>query len=301
MSELKNFPFKNQLNEPNIDGMPDQNAGMNCLPTCLACGTQFLIGKQYTGSEIEHVVYGRNYYGGTAAVEYVSYEAAQGVRLYALSSHDTKYLVEQAHVHLALGHPVVCTIPSSYAPPADPFNPGSSHCVVFYKDQPNMLAAMNPWQAFSQANSDAWWSARMCYGQVWIMEKGASMGVPQGWKDSGEALVAPNGKAVVLGFRKWILAHDWRGDDVPLGNEYGTDTGSRQDFLYEFLLWDKQSNVISSHPYGQEYLRAVSENQALQAQIKTLQATPNPTTTEEEKTFLNSLIQAIQGQIGKLS
>lgn len=306
MSELSNFPFKNQLSEPNLDGLVDQNAAMNCLPTCLACGTQYLTGKQYTGSEIEHAVsaYGPNYHGGTAAVEYVSYESKVGVKLYAISSSSTNYLVQQAHAHLALGHPVVCTIPSSYTAPADPYNPGESHCVVFYKDSSGVLAAMNPWQAFTQANSDSWWASRMCYGQVWIMEKGTMSGVPQGWKDNGGTLVAPNGKAVTLGFRSWVLAHDWRSDDYPLDNAYGTGPDATiQHFTYEYLDWAAKPGV-QSHPYGAVYLQALSAAQAAQAQAKALQAKLDaqvvPVVSPDLKASLTSIDQTLQGVISKL-
>jgi hypothetical protein len=276
---------------------------MDCVPTSIAASLQYLTGKQYTGEELVHAVYGKNYKGGTAAIEYVSYCAKAGVKLSAISSNDPNYLVQQAHAQLALGHPALCTIPSSYTPPADRFNPGLSHCVVFYKDSPGVLAAMNPWQAFTQANTDSWWAARFCFGQVWIMEKGSMSGIPQGWKDNGSTLVAPNGKAITLGFRGWVLAHDWRADNAPLENAHGSDAGgTEQAFLNVRLRWTDKTGVYEQ-PYGQDYLQAVSNLQAAQAQVKTLQAKVDaaPTsTTEAEKQFLNSLIQSIQAEVGKL-
>lgn len=308
MSELKNFPFKNQLNEPDIDGVPDVNAGMNCLPTCIASALQYLNGKQYTGEEIEHQVYGNNYKGGTAAVSYVSWVAKQGVTLKAISSSNRDYLVQQVHAQLALGHPVIATIPSSYQPPANPMNPGESHCIVFYKDSPGVLIAMNPWTAFAQSFTDAQWAARFCYGQVWPMYKGASMSVPNGWKDPipndpNGTLVATNGKACTMGFRAWVLAHEWRADDVPLNNAYGWDGGTRQDFLYEYLTWTSKGGV-QSNAYGSEYLQAVSTIQTLQSQIKTLQDQlknqPTAPASNDTKALLTALDQALQGVISKL-
>lgn len=301
MSELKNFPFKNQLNEPDIDGIPDVNAGMNCLPTCIASALQYLNNKQYTGEEIEHQVYGNNYKGGTAAVSYVSWVAKQGVTLKAISSTNTTYLVQQVHDQLALGHPVIATIPSSYNPPANPMDPGESHCIVFYKDSPGVLIAMNPWTAFAQSFTDAQWAARFCYGQVWPMYKGASMSVPNGWKDNGTTLVAPNGVGVVQGFREWILAHDWRADDYPLNNSYGTATGTEQDCVYERLRWTKASNTIQEVPYGSDYLQAVSTIQTLQAQIKTLQTQqPTAPASSDVKAILQAFDQALQAVIQKV-
>jgi hypothetical protein len=131
--------------------------------------------------------------------------------------------VEQVHKHLAAGHPVVGTIPSSYLSPADPFNPGMSHCIVFYKDAPNTLTAMNPWEAFAQCNTDAWWASRFCFGQVWVLEKVATpLSIPTGWKDDGHTLTAPNGHRVVLGFRTHVLSQAWHPDNQPLEEEHSS-------------------------------------------------------------------------------
>jgi hypothetical protein len=48
-------------------------------------------------------------------------------------------------------------------------------------------------------------------------------GIPQGWKDDGAALSAPNGHRVISGFRNYILSHEWDGGNVPLGEEYRAD------------------------------------------------------------------------------
>jgi hypothetical protein len=304
MSQLVNFPFKNQLNEPDIDGIPDTNAGMNCLPTCIASALQYLTGKEYTGEEIEHAVYGKNYTGGTAAIEYVAWVAKQGVSLQAISSSNTNYLVEQVHEQLKLGHPVIGTIPSSYLPPADPMNPGESHCIVFYKDSPGTLIAMNPWQAFSQANTDAWWASVFCYGQVWVLFKGASMSTPNGWSDDGKTLTASNKQRVIDGFRAWVLAHDWRSDDIPLSESYSPGPGAtRQDFLYEYLTWSAQAGV-QSNPYGQVYVAAVSQVSGLEVQVKALQeklaSAPVASSNDAIKAELTQIIANLQHEVSNL-
>jgi len=270
MSSLQNFPFKNQLDEPLLDGIPNINALENCFPTSLAAGMHYLLQKEYTGEEIEHAVYGRDYRGGTAAISYVPWASDQGVKLHAISSADTRYLVQQCHVHLALGHPVICTISSSYAPPADPGAPGKAHCVVFYEDTAGILVAMNPWRAVVQANADAWWASRMCYGQVWILERGHMSGIPQGWSDAEGTLTAPNGIGLQHSFRNWVMAHDWRSDDVPLGSEYRFNGGTRVDFLYEALTLNNTAG-LQVRPYGQDYQQTMKKVLVLRNQVRMLQ------------------------------
>lgn len=66
-------------------------------------------------------------------------------------------------------------------------------------------------------------------------------GVPTGWTDDGTTLTAPGGVQVVLGFRDYVLSHEWNPENYPLASEYaatsveplvnpGTGAGSRQDF-----------------------------------------------------------------------
>jgi hypothetical protein len=286
--ELLNFPFKNQLNEPLLDGLPNENAAMDCCPTCIASGMQYLTGKQFTGEELTHSVYGKNYTGGTAAIEFVAYCSEFGVKLSAISSRDAVYLVSQIHAQLALGHPIIGTIPSSYQPPTNPLNPGMSHCIIFYKDAPGALTAMNPWEAFSQQGTDAWWAARLCFAQVWVLQKGSSMNIPSGWRDSGSVLTAPNNKNVVEGFRSWVLAHDWRSDDLPLENEHGAaGGGTEQCFLYERLRWTSTTSV-QVQPYGEDYL-------ALQEKIS---AEPTPVNITQDLQDVLTSVQAILKKVG---
>lgn len=245
-NELPNFPFVDQLASPTTDGLPDENARMNCVPSCICAALEYFTGKKYNPNQIKDAVYGESYTGGTAAVDYVAYAAKQGVKLYSLSG-NPDYLVSQVHVHLALGHPVIATIPSTYQPVPDRFNPGASHAICFYKEDGANLVAMNPWHAFPMPGTDTYWSSLFCFGQIWIFEKlpqeRTSM-VPQGWKDDGKTLVAPNGKHVSMGFRLWILAHSWNPDDYPLEDEHGDGQGgTAQLFRSRRLRWGPKRGV----------------------------------------------------------
>ena len=77
------------------------------------------------------------------------------------------------------------------------------------------------------------------------------MGIPKGWRDDGTHLTAPNGKTVVLGFRRYILTHPWEPDNWPIENEHYesvldiTDPqkgdGMVQHFRMSILAWDEES------------------------------------------------------------
>lgn len=276
MTTLPNFPFKNQLSEPIIDHLADQNARENCLPTCIAAGLQYFTGKEYTGSEVEHQVYGSNYHGGTSAVEYVEYVQSQGV---ALSSENGSpaYLVGRVHYHLQAGRPVIATIPSCYCPPQDRLDPGSSHCIIFYKDSSGVLIAMNPWQAISQANTDQWWVERFCYDQIWIMQapkKGTTpvaSPVPDKWKDDGTTLRAPNGFELQHGFRQFVLAHSWHPEDYPLENEHD----GQVLFISQRLRFEPARGVWMEQ-LGEALKVAEDKNATLEKELAALKADPAP-------------------------
>lgn len=81
------------------------------------------------------------------------------------------------------------------------------------------------------------------------------MMIPQGWKDDGKTLVAPNGVPVVRGFREWVMAHGWDANNTPLKAEQAITSGSiepgnatmgpgsRQDFRFKSLGWTTATNV----------------------------------------------------------
>src|SRR5260221_12315788 len=91
-------------------------------------------------------------------------------------------------------------------------------------------------------------------------------GIPAGWKDVGGVLVAPNGKNVQHAFRQHILdAAVWPAALMPLGGEYGTSAGPRQDFALS-LVW----NGTAANEYGSPDFPA--QIAALQAKIDALKA-----------------------------
>lgn len=87
--------------------------------------------------------------------------------------------------------------------------------------------------------------------------------VPEGWKDDGTILTAPNKIQVRTGFRDYILSNDWDNNDMPLNSEYAdqsleisnpsTGAGTAQDFRMSRLLYTQRRGVFKGW-VGQEYL-----------------------------------------------
>lgn len=302
MSELYNFPFKNQL----TDG--DVNAREDCLPTSIASGMQYLLNKPFTGAQIKDEVYGKNYYGGTAAVQYIQWCASHGVRLTPKSG-DPVYLDQQVHFWLGQNCPVICTEPSTYAPPANRFDPGSSHCIVFYKDGDGNLLAMNPWQAFTQSGTDAYWESVFCYGQVWVMQLPAkgqpALNIPLGWKLSSDktTLVAPNGHYLQHGFKDFVMAHDWHPSDVPLEEEHASGNGTTVLMSQDRLTWDAKAGV-QLHFIGSEIVNllqslkdAQAQNAQLTQEVVKLQAQPKPEPVQQPNGNLVAMLNQIESDV----
>lgn len=178
--ELSNFPGKNQLTEPVGDGQPDGDRNYECVPTSIASGLQYLTGRVYDGDQVRDAVYGPNWQGGTAPSAYVAYCKAQGVDLVAFNGSQDA-LVAEIHTQLHQGHPVLVTMPSQWGtPPPDPVHPaGSTHVGIMYGDGPGDLLCMNPWiWPTPHEGSDAYWAARLCFGQVWVMSNVTQGGNP---------------------------------------------------------------------------------------------------------------------------
>jgi GH25 family lysozyme M1 (1,4-beta-N-acetylmuramidase) len=82
----------------------------------------------------------------------------------------------------------------------------------------------------------------------------SSMTIPTGWTDDGTTLKAPNGIAVVRGFRDYVLAHNWDANNWPLQAEQGRTPlelsnpslggGTAQDFRYTTLEWTSSKGVF---------------------------------------------------------
>lgn len=126
------------------------------------------------------------------------------------------------------------------------------------------------------------------WDQLWIYLQGGTMGVPQGWKDDGKTLTAPNGVYVTDGFRGWVLAHNWDAGNLPLMNASALDPveqgnpslggGTVQPFRLCVLAWTQAKGVYVMW-VGQEYValhqvlhKALTDLNASQAQVKALQA-----------------------------
>src|SRR5260370_5418664 len=85
--------------------------------------------------------------------------------------------------------------------------------------------------------------------------------VPQGWHDDGQILTAPNGDAVRLGFRTYVLANNWHPDNWPLAPEQGFTLleasnpglggGDQQVFRWSMLGYTQQRGVFLER-IGQE-------------------------------------------------
>ena len=88
------------------------------------------------------------------------------------------------------------------------------------------------------------------------------MGVPQGWRDDGTTLIAPNGKRVVQGFRARVL-QGWDPVNWPLEEEHGENpleisnpslgSGTQQVFRWTILEWTQTKGVFEAWG-GQELL-----------------------------------------------
>lgn len=91
------------------------------------------------------------------------------------------------------------------------------------------------------------------------------MTVPSGWRDDGKTLTAPNGNAVVQGFRDYVLAHNWDANNVPCEEAHGLSpleigdtalgSGTRQTFQWKILEWTSKGGVFEA--YGGKELVAV--------------------------------------------
>lgn len=170
--ELPGFPLKNQLHDPTTDGQVEENASWDCVPTSLACGLQYLTGRDFNGDELHDAVYGQGYTGGQSAANYVAYCAAAGVTLAPFNG-SPDALVAEIHTEISAGHPVVLTMPSQWGTPVASLPSGhSTHVGIAYGTGPGMLRVMNPWIAPTPHDGDdAYWAARLEYNQVWVMRR----------------------------------------------------------------------------------------------------------------------------------
>lgn len=280
MTALSGFPLVNQNAESTMDGHPDENAPNNCVAADLAAILRYFHpGKTYDGDEIKDAVYGQGYTGPMDPAHFAAYMQAEGVA-WKETQGEPLSLIMAAHAYVAAGCPVLLQIPSAWNDEPPP-ETGSTHAVVAVKEDAGSLTCMNPWGGFWHYGSDSYWQARVRYGSIWRAEA-ITMGVPQGWRDDGRTLVAPNGAQVVLGFREYILAHTWAADDVPQGAQYhvgdhvspsqSLGSGDRQDFTRTSLIYDDSNQQVTVAPVAADFATSQQQLAAARAQIAQLQA-----------------------------
>lgn len=126
--------------------------------------------------------------------------------------------------------------------------------------------------------------------------------VPTGWADNTVTgtLTAPNGVAVVRGFRTYVLNHPWDAANYPLRVEAAVDSvepgnpavgaGSRQDFRLSSLGYTATRGVYPIW-VGQDVLALEAQLAASQSQVATLTAA---------KAQLVSQVADLQAQIAQL-
>jgi hypothetical protein len=133
--------------------------------------------KHYT---VHDAVYGDGYIGGQDPGAYVNYLRDHGVDAIEYQAARGAQLVANAKAELALGNPVLLTIPGfwtgSYAGRDMVHYAGGTHEVVACDSGGGWRTCMNPWpsdgvHAFYQRQSDAWWAERICYGREFTCRK----------------------------------------------------------------------------------------------------------------------------------
>jgi hypothetical protein len=122
------------------------------------------------------------------------------------------------------------------------------------------------------------------------IEQGGTM-IPNGWHDDGTTLTAPNDHKVVAGFRDYVLGHSWDPANVPLEEEFHTESvllhnpsvgaGSAQLFRDGMLWWTASKGVVQEPELGEEI-------NAAYAQIATLKS-GMPATTVNLANAITSL------------
>jgi hypothetical protein len=91
-----------------------------------------------------------------------------------LLSPDPEVLVAELRQLLEEGTPAVISIPGDPdRPPTDTLHPSSvTHVVIAAGfDENGDIRVMNPWGGVWLDGNDAYWASRICYGEVWAMER----------------------------------------------------------------------------------------------------------------------------------
>lgn len=152
------------------------------------------------------------------------------------------------------------------------------------------------------------------WNDLWQFLGGQSMtGTPQGWHDDGTILTAPNNVPVKMGFRTYVLAHNWDPNNYPLKAEQGIPQlemsnpalggGTWQPFRWTVLEWDSKRGVQEMWT-GQEILAERDRIAELQSQITALQAqlaqAQNVTQIQQQLDQATAQIHALQQKIAQI-
>lgn len=264
---LVNLPLKNQLNDPNSDGHPDNNQTANCVAEVMASIAEEASGQDVHGGDLKDAAYGASYVGATNPDNYAKVlhdEYHVDLQMFA---GDANALVQAIISHLKNHTAVAGAIPSQWGntTAADiAAHGGPTHEIGFCDYDGTNLTAMNPWpldghNAFYHTMPVAWWASRLVYGHVHIANKEISVGIPTGWTDKNEVLTAPNGQSVATAKRDYILSHPWDSKNVPLGDAYGVGENHTQQVFLFTVLDSQQENgqwVVVEAPVGQMLLDA---------------------------------------------
>lgn len=267
MTTLQGFYMVPQRTQVTGDGKPSNNPNADCVAASICAGAMYLngihqLGGQYDPDAFKDAAYSEAYTGTTAAYRYKDYCASLGIKLWNYDSASNAELVAEAHQQIQAGHPVVFTIPNIYG------DPSYTHVCVFFSEDStaHTLTCMDPWIAEAVTKTDAEWEGLLRYNQVWVLER--STMIPTNWHDNGSTLTAPNGIAVVRGFRDYILSRAWDPNNYPLQGEQAREplersnvalgAGTRQVFRLGALEWTATKGVFPGW-IGQELLEVEKE------------------------------------------
>lgn len=160
MSELQNFPIKNQLASSDI------NKFFDCVPTSIASCLQYLTGKPFDGATIKDAVYTPGYQGPTDPARYVAYCQQHGVRMYSVNGSNAQ-LISIIQQQLALGHPLLLTENDPYVSASL----GFTHVVAAFRCDFESIQAMDPYVGQAVNKSNVQWEQDLRYNQVWVLER----------------------------------------------------------------------------------------------------------------------------------
>lgn len=163
------------------------------------------------------------------------------------------------------------------------WKPTGNHCIIVSGIAPNLslivrdyAATGNSWLPGTPRTYKPDTIQAVSATAVYPYWKGTTTmsGVPNGWKDNGETLTAPNGQTVVMGFRKHIMESEWDPTDWPNEHEYNVGQvllhnasvggGDRQTTVKHMLWWTKDKGVVEEPNLGLELSAAYKQISSLQ-------------------------------------